>query len=140
MAKTYTKDDALKAWEQDDKQGKFTLEVVETPEGGKQTQILTENGSLAIAVDGEGSDAYRQLVERARSPFIDGGEPPVEQVETDDARRTKDGVLATPTDPSSQQPAADTTYIANGQEISEKEYKANVEGPQAPGRPAKSKE
>lgn len=118
--KKYTKEDALAAWEQEDKKGKFTLETVDTT-NGKQTQVLTENGSLAVAVDGSGEDAYRQLVERARSPFIDGGETPTKQVETDEPRRTKDGVLATPTDPSSQQPAEAVKHFVGGKQVSEQE-------------------
>lgn len=123
--KKVTEKDVLEAWEQEDKKGQFQLEVVDTADG-KQTQILNKlNGSLIVAVDGEGSDALQKLLDNVRNPLVDTGESPKEQVETDEPRRTDDGVLATPTDPSSLTPATPTFIIKKDgvqTEVSEEEY------------------
>lgn len=122
--KKVTEKDVLEAWEQEDKKGQFQLEVVDTADG-KQTQILNKlNGSLIVAVDGEGSDALQKLIDNVRNPLVDTGESPKEQVETDEPRRTDNGVLATPTDPTSVTAPAPTTYVKDGQEITEDEYKS----------------
>lgn len=98
--KNYSKDDVLKAWEGDDKQGQFEIREVKTKDGeSDQTHIYEKtNGSLIVAVDGTGKDALQKLAENPRDPFIDGGLPPQDAIEGE-VQRTEEGVLRTPTQP-----------------------------------------
>lgn len=99
--KTFTKDDALKAWEGDDKVGAFDIVETTTKDGQPdQTQILDKaTGSLVIAVDGTGSEAYQRLAENPRAPKLDNGVSPKSAVEDGETRTTSTGTLATPTHP-----------------------------------------
>lgn len=123
MAKDYSEKDVIRAWsDKAGQQDRYDLRVIETEDGKKQTQLVDKfTGSLTIAVDGEGAEANRTLVERAGDALIDDGESPKESVEDDEKQHTSEGVLATPTQPENLEAEKAPVEIENSDEGQPKE-------------------
>ncbi len=102
MAETFSKEGALKAWnEHAGKVDQFDVRVVEGVDGKKQTQLIDKDtGSLCVAVDGDGNDVWKTLTEQAGVWKIDNGVNPKSAVEdTNEVFKTSKNALATPTQP-----------------------------------------
>lgn len=99
MAETFSKEGALKAWnEAAGKTDQYDVRVVEDIHGTKQTQLIDKDtGSLSVAVNGE--NPWQELTEKAGVWKIDDGVNPKEAAEDDKVFKTSKGVLATPTQP-----------------------------------------
>lgn len=101
MAESFTKEGALKAWnEKAGKVDQWDVRVVESVDGEKQTQLIDKDtGSLCVAVNGD--NPWKKLTEMAGVWKIDDGVNPKEAVgpENNEKFETSKGVLATPTQP-----------------------------------------
>lgn len=109
--KTFTKEDVVNAWsEKAGRKDQYDVREVKSEDGADQVQLIDKDtGSISIAVDGSGSDAFRKLVEQAGTPLIDGAEMPQESVGAGNNEQhfTSRGVLATPTQPEALEGTAD---------------------------------
>lgn len=98
MAKrTYSKEDAVKAWSRKSgRENQYDVNEFTDENGTKVTQLIDKDtGSVTVQVDAQGADAFRTLVERAGDQMIDTGTAPEEPK----AETTSEGVPQTPTQP-----------------------------------------
>lgn len=115
MAESFSKEGALKAWnEKAGKVDQWDVRVVESVDGTKQTQLIDKDtGSLSVAVNGD--NAWKELTEKAGAWKIDDGVNPKEAVgpENNDVFKTSKGVLATPTQPDALLGEAEVVEVDN---------------------------
>lgn len=130
--KSFSKAEVLELWS--DKAGRkdnFDVREVESLKGVKQTQLINkETGSLVVAVNATGEEAWQILGERCGDPFIDAGVNPKEAQGPENKKfYTSEGVLATPTQPESLEGNGVVREFKDGVEVKrDTEVKAPKKG------------
>lgn len=137
--KTYSKADVVKAWS--DKAGRkdqYDVREVEDVDGNKQVQLIDKDtGSVSVAANGEGSAAFKKLVEHVGDIAIDAVIMPKESVGEGNNKQhfTSRGQLATPTQPEALVGEVEPTEVNPKQEQGR-----TVEAQTATGKPSDPKE